>query len=161
MKARNIVVTGAAGALGRMVVEHLRATGFAVAAIDLGDGAELAREGVIGLGGVDLTDEAATRRAFAGIEARLGRLNGLVNVAGGFAWETIGEDRIDIEDDAAKVEQPVLHHVADGEAGMRDRRRRQGSGLEVGEGLVWPLHHDPYVGDAAREAMLGKAFGLG
>jgi NAD(P)-dependent dehydrogenase (short-subunit alcohol dehydrogenase family) len=91
MKARNIVVTGAAGALGRMVVEHLRATGFAVAAIDLGDGAELAREGVIGLGGVDLTDEAATRRAFAGIEARLGRLNGLVNVAGGFAWETIGE----------------------------------------------------------------------
>jgi len=41
------------------------------------------------LGGVDLTDPAAARAAMAAIVERAGRLDVLVNVAGGFRYETI------------------------------------------------------------------------
>ena len=44
----------------------------------------------------------------------------------------VGEDRIDVEDHAAEVEQPVAHHLADREAGMGDRRRRGGRCVGVG-----------------------------
>jgi NAD(P)-dependent dehydrogenase (short-subunit alcohol dehydrogenase family) len=91
MPAERIVVTGAAGALGKVVVERLKADGVAVIAIDIGEAAALPPDAALRLARVDLSDEAATRRAFAEVEARLGRLNGLVNVAGGFAWETVGE----------------------------------------------------------------------
>jgi NAD(P)-dependent dehydrogenase (short-subunit alcohol dehydrogenase family) len=91
MPAERIVVTGAAGALGEVVVERLNADGVAVIAIDIGEAAALPPDAALRLARVDLSDEAATRRAFAEVEARLGRLNGLVNVAGGFAWETVGE----------------------------------------------------------------------
>jgi len=82
-----VAVTGAAGALGRKTVEILAAAGWTVVGIDLGtvdtDGVALA------LGGVDLTDEAAVGAAAKQIEGQFGRLEGLVNIAGGFAWETV------------------------------------------------------------------------
>ena len=87
-----VVVTGAAGALGRKTVEILGAAGWTVVGIDLG---ALAADGVaLALGGVDLTDEAAMAGAAARISAELGQLDGLVNIAGGFAWETVADGSV-------------------------------------------------------------------
>lgn len=43
----------------------------------------------IAIGGVDLTSLAQTRQAFAEIKTLFGRLDALVNIAGGFRWELI------------------------------------------------------------------------
>jgi NAD(P)-dependent dehydrogenase (short-subunit alcohol dehydrogenase family) len=88
MADRVVVVTGAAGALGRRVAGHLAAAGWTVVALDLAE-ADLPQEAAVGLGGVDLGDEDSARRALGEIEARFGRLAGLANIAGGFAWERI------------------------------------------------------------------------
>lgn len=87
-----VAVTGAAGALGRKAVEILTAAGWSVVGIDLG---EVASDGVaLALGGVDLSDEAAVIAAAARIESEVGRLDGLVNIAGGFAWETVADGSV-------------------------------------------------------------------
>lgn len=89
---RIVAVTGAAGALGRKTVEILGAAGWTVVGIDLG---EVAADSVaLALGGVDLTDEAAMAGAAARISAELGQLDGLVNIAGGFAWETVADGSV-------------------------------------------------------------------
>ncbi|HAF42198.1 MAG TPA: KR domain-containing protein [Sphingobium sp.] len=87
-----VAVTGAAGALGRKVVAHLAGAGWSVVGIDLAEMA--APELALALGGVDLSDEAAMAGAAARIEAELGRLDGLVNIAGGFAWETVADGSV-------------------------------------------------------------------
>jgi NAD(P)-dependent dehydrogenase (short-subunit alcohol dehydrogenase family) len=88
----SVVVTGAAGALGRAVAEHLAAAGYAVAAIDRAAADALPDCAGHRLGGVDLTDEASTSRAFAELASALSDgIRALVNIAGGFAWETIAE----------------------------------------------------------------------
>ena len=87
-----VAITGAAGALGRKVVEVLGAAGWTTVGLDLAEvpagGASLA------LGGVDLTDEAAVAGAAKKIEAGFGRLDGLVNIAGGFRWETVTDGSV-------------------------------------------------------------------
>lgn len=82
-----IVVTGAAGALGAAVAERLHQAGWEVVALDVAPAEQLPGCAEIAVGGVDLTNEAAVARAFAA----LGPLAGLVNVAGGFAWETVAD----------------------------------------------------------------------
>src|SRR5688572_9384874 len=53
----------------------------------------------------------------------------------------VGEDRVDVEDHAAKVEQPVTHDLADREAGMGHGRRRGGSGrFDLVAGLCHRSH---------------------
>ncbi|PBN42814.1 SDR family NAD(P)-dependent oxidoreductase [Sphingobium sp. D43FB] len=87
-----VAITGAAGALGRKTVEILGAAGWTVVGIDLG---EVAADGVaLALGGIDLTDEAAMAGAAARISDELGQLDGLVNIAGGFAWETVADGSV-------------------------------------------------------------------
>src|SRR5579863_7091859 len=86
---RVIAITGAAGALGRAVVERLATSGAQVAAIDLA--AEIPGPATLALPGVKLDDPAATAAAMAAIGAQFGRLDGLANIAGGFVWQT-GED---------------------------------------------------------------------
>src|SRR4051812_8202729 len=67
----------------------------------------------------------------------------------------IGEDRVDVEDDSAKVEQPVPDHLADGEAGMGDRRRQRRARARAGEESVNPVH-EPNVGLAGRQASAAR-----
>ena len=94
MKGRAIVVTGGFGALGQVVVEAAARRGARAAALDIaaappaGLVERLAADALL-LGGVDLTSAEAAGEAMSKVKARFGRLDALVNVAGGFRWETV------------------------------------------------------------------------
>jgi NAD(P)-dependent dehydrogenase (short-subunit alcohol dehydrogenase family) len=81
-----VVVTGAAGALGRAVVTEFRARGARVAALDLPSDrlSELGTDGEVHPVPVDLADADAVARAWTSVDA-LGAPSALVTVAGGFA----------------------------------------------------------------------------
>jgi NAD(P)-dependent dehydrogenase (short-subunit alcohol dehydrogenase family) len=87
MSERVIAITGGHGVLGRAVVEAALADGLRVAIIDHASG-QSAPEGVLELGGVDLTDPASAAKAIDAVAARFGRLDALLNIAGGFVWQT-------------------------------------------------------------------------
>ncbi len=96
-----LLVTGAAGVLGRVLVSEARAAGWRVGAIDrsrCGPDADLAVDGV------DLTDAQAAQAAVDRIAQGLGRIDALANVAGGFAWQTVEEG-----DPAAWARQHALN----------------------------------------------------
>ena len=82
-----IVFTGASGALGSAVALYLRGEGWELIGIDL---SEQGPEGIGFYGGIDLTDQDAVENALARI-AEGGKIAGLVNIAGGFIWETLGD----------------------------------------------------------------------
>src|ERR1700748_382077 len=91
MKGKIVVVTGASGALGKVVVTSALAKGAKVAAIDHAASDAKATAERIELGGVDLTDAAQARKAIDAAASHFGRLDALVNIAGGFAFETVAE----------------------------------------------------------------------
>ena len=86
-----IVVTGASGALGKVVAETALARGARVAAIDYAaaQGAPPGRR--LDLGGVDLTDAAQAKKAIDSAASHFGKLDALINIAGGFAFETVAD----------------------------------------------------------------------
>ncbi len=87
MSERVIAVTGGHGVLGRAVVEAALADGLKVAVIDHASGQPVP-EGVLELGGVDLTDAVSAQKAIDAVAAHFGRLDALLNIAGGFVWQT-------------------------------------------------------------------------
>jgi NAD(P)-dependent dehydrogenase (short-subunit alcohol dehydrogenase family) len=91
MNGKVMVVTGASGALGKVVVTTALAKGARVARLDHATTQAPATNEQIELGGVDLTDAAQTKRAIDAAASHFGRLDALVNVAGAFAFETIAE----------------------------------------------------------------------
>jgi NAD(P)-dependent dehydrogenase (short-subunit alcohol dehydrogenase family) len=93
---RVIAVTGAAGALGRAVVQHLVQAGVQVAAIDLAG--EIPCPAALALTGVKLDDPAAAAVAMEAIGARFGRLDGLANIAGGFVFTPVADADGDVWD---------------------------------------------------------------
>jgi NAD(P)-dependent dehydrogenase (short-subunit alcohol dehydrogenase family) len=97
---RVIAVTGGSGALGQAVVKQLMDEGARVVVIDLSDQAPALHHpaSLLFQGGVDAGDESAMRQAFATAVSHFGTLNGLVNVAGGFAWETLEGGSLDTWD---------------------------------------------------------------
>ena len=84
---RTLVITGGHGVLGRAVLEAARADGLNVAVVDHARG-QTAPDGVLELGGVDLTDPAAAQQAMAAVAERFGGVDALLNIAGGFVWQT-------------------------------------------------------------------------
>jgi NAD(P)-dependent dehydrogenase (short-subunit alcohol dehydrogenase family) len=91
MDGKVVVVTGASGALGRVVAEAALARGARVAGVDFATTQLAATEKRIELGGVDLSDAAQAKKAIDAIASHFGKLDALINVAGGFASETIAE----------------------------------------------------------------------
>jgi NAD(P)-dependent dehydrogenase (short-subunit alcohol dehydrogenase family) len=120
LEGRAIVVTGALGALGRAVAAGAEAAGARVARLDIAPAS-----GDLAFGGVDLTDEAAVRAVLADVAARCGRIDGLVNIAGGFTWQTLAEGatgaweqmfRINLLT-AVTASRAALEHLAGGSGG--------------------------------------------
>jgi 3-oxoacyl-[acyl-carrier protein] reductase len=91
MEGKIVVVTGASGALGKVVVASALARGARVAAIDHAASAMKATPERIELGGVDLTDATEAKKAIDAAASHFGKLDALVNIAGGFAFETVAE----------------------------------------------------------------------
>jgi NAD(P)-dependent dehydrogenase (short-subunit alcohol dehydrogenase family) len=100
---RVVVITGAFGVLGSAVARAFGATGARLALIDVAQpSAELQRafpgQQYLLLGGADLANEEATRKAMAAIAMRFGGIDVLVNVAGGFRWEKVEGGSLDTWD---------------------------------------------------------------
>ena len=95
LQDRVIAITGAFGALGSAVVRACLAEGAQVAAIDRAPAPRAPLEGAFLIGDVDLSSADGARDAVAGVVRKFGRLDGLVNIAGGFRWETVGEGSLD------------------------------------------------------------------
>ena len=91
MDGKVIVVTGALGALGKVVAEVALARGARVAGVDYGTSQIAATPDRIEFGGVDLPDAAQAKKAIDAVASHFGRLDALVNIAGGFAYETVAE----------------------------------------------------------------------
>ncbi|OCC22463.1 3-oxoacyl-[acyl-carrier-protein] reductase [Croceicoccus estronivorus] len=93
--ARNVVVTGGFGALGRVVADTFKAQGDTVARVDFAPSAPDGSGGDLDFAGVDLTDGEACQQLVAKIVDKLGGIDVLVNIAGGFTWETLGDGHMD------------------------------------------------------------------
>jgi NAD(P)-dependent dehydrogenase (short-subunit alcohol dehydrogenase family) len=91
MNGKVVVVTGASGALGKVVAEVALARGARVAGVDYGTSQSAATANRIEFGGVDLSDAAQAKTAIDAVASHFGRLDALVNIAGGFAFETVAE----------------------------------------------------------------------
>lgn len=94
MQGKVLIVTGALGALGKVVAETALARGARVAGIDYAPSQMSATPDRIEIGGVDLSDPAQAKTAVEAAAKHFGRLDALINIAGGFAFETVGDGDI-------------------------------------------------------------------
>ena len=95
LEGQVVAITGAFGALGSAVVRAALAEGAQGAAIDRAAAPHSPLEGAALFGDVDLAGDAGARAAVDAILARFGRLDALVNIAGGFRWESLAEGSLD------------------------------------------------------------------
>src|ERR1700686_1005361 len=91
MDGKVIVVTGALGALGKVVAEQVLARGARVAGIDHAISQAQATPHRIEIGGVDLFGAAQAKKATDAAAAHFGKLDALINMAGGFAFEAVAD----------------------------------------------------------------------
>ena len=119
-----IVVTGGFGVLGSTLGQQLLERGARIALLDRTDRpsdnpADSANE--LALGAVDLSSEASAQSALKQVAEYFGRIDGLVNVAGGFGWETLEEGSLATWDrlyqmnlrTAVVASQAVLPHLSE------------------------------------------------
>ncbi len=90
MAQRIVVITGGFGILGAAVAKAALARGARVALVDFAPKAPDGLGGeILALAGVDLTDPSAAEAAMKTVADRLGGLDALLNIAGGFRWEAL------------------------------------------------------------------------
>jgi NAD(P)-dependent dehydrogenase (short-subunit alcohol dehydrogenase family) len=104
LSGKVLVVTGADGALGQAVAATLSAYGAKLALLShAGVAKGKPPAGAWQYGGIDLTLETAARPAMERIVQDAGRIDGLINVAGGFRFERITDGTIDSWDTMYKL----------------------------------------------------------
>jgi len=92
LAGRVIAITGAFGVLGAAVAKAAAGQGARLALIDFAKVPSTdvpSAADVLMLGGVDLTDAVAAGAAIDAASDRFGGLDVLLNIAGGFRWETL------------------------------------------------------------------------
>ncbi|MBV9842169.1 MAG: SDR family NAD(P)-dependent oxidoreductase [Sphingomonadaceae bacterium] len=90
MQGRVVAVTGGCGVLGRAVIAELAARGAKPIAIDIATGGA-PTEAADAFLGQDISAPAAAEALLGDIVAKHGTLDGVVNIAGGFVWQTVSE----------------------------------------------------------------------
>ena len=96
LSGKVIAVTGSDGALGSAVAAALGKYGARLVLLQHSTGdAGAAPAGALRYGAVDLTREDAARSAMDRAAREAGRLDGLINVAGGFLWEKVAGGTLD------------------------------------------------------------------
>lgn len=98
MSGRVVAITGAFGVLGGAVARSAAAQGWRLALIDFATDAPAGLPGgedALVLGGVDLTDASRAGAAMDSVAARFGGLDALLNIAGGFTWETLQDGAVE------------------------------------------------------------------
>ncbi|WFU21571.1 SDR family oxidoreductase [Bradyrhizobium sp. CB1717] len=94
MQGKVLVVTGVLGALGKVVADIAQSRGALIAGIDHAPSQLAATPERIEIGGVDLSDAAQATTAIDAAAKHFGRLDALINIAGGFAFEIVGDGDI-------------------------------------------------------------------
>jgi NAD(P)-dependent dehydrogenase (short-subunit alcohol dehydrogenase family) len=91
LTGKKIAITGAFGALGSKVAARVHVAGATVACIDFAPTSKAPSSiaDYLLLGDVDLSSPDAATKAFQSATQRMGGLDGVVNIAGGFRWEKI------------------------------------------------------------------------
>jgi len=98
MAGRVIAITGAFGVLGQAVAKAAAAQGARLALIDFASEPPAglpSGDGVLVLGGVDLTDPVHAGAVVDAVVERFGGIDALLNIAGGFKWETVQDGSIE------------------------------------------------------------------
>jgi NAD(P)-dependent dehydrogenase (short-subunit alcohol dehydrogenase family) len=99
-------VSGGFGVLGRAVAATLASYGTTVASIDFAAAPTPPTGQAAGVhvyGGVDLADEGSANSVMTRIVHDAGRLDGLINIAGGFHWEILEGGALDTWDSLYRV----------------------------------------------------------
>jgi NAD(P)-dependent dehydrogenase (short-subunit alcohol dehydrogenase family) len=91
MDGKVVVVTGALGALGSVVVDEALKRRARIASVDHAPTQAPATADLFELGGVDLTDAAQANKAIKAAASHFGKLDVLINIAGGFAFEAVAD----------------------------------------------------------------------
>jgi NAD(P)-dependent dehydrogenase (short-subunit alcohol dehydrogenase family) len=94
MEEKRIVVTGGFGALGSAVAHSCAARGARVARLDQSPGPVDRVEGVMDLASLNLADITACLSAVETVESTLGGIDVLINIAGGFSWESLEDGSV-------------------------------------------------------------------
>jgi NAD(P)-dependent dehydrogenase (short-subunit alcohol dehydrogenase family) len=126
LSGKVLAVTGSAGVLGQAAAVTLSGYGAKLALID--HAREPARNmppGSLHYGGVDLADAEAARDVLQRAAGEAGRLDGLINIAGGFRWEAVEGGTLDSWDSmyrlnlrtAVAATQAALPHLLRAGAG--------------------------------------------
>ena len=148
MQGRVVVVTGGYGALGRVVAARAFKAGAAVAVLDRAvtppEGFKAELEGrVLSLPGSDLSSDQGAQVAVAEVARHYGRLDVLVNIAGGFRSQTVeGGDSADWE---TLFRQNVMTAVCTSRAAL-PLLRVSDAGRIVNVGAAAALHGAANVG---------------
>jgi len=153
MQGKVLIVTGASGALGKVVTEAALARGARVAGIDHAPSQAPAVADRVEIGGVDLSDPAQETAA-----KHFGRLDALINIAGGFAFETVGDgdiktwQRMHAQNvlTALNASRAALPHLAASKAGRIVNIGAMGA-LQAGSGM------GPYAASKAAVHRLTEA----
>jgi NAD(P)-dependent dehydrogenase (short-subunit alcohol dehydrogenase family) len=98
MAGRVIAITGAFGVLGQAVAKAAAGQGARLALIDFAPeppAGSPSGPDVMVLGGVDLTDPVHAGAALDAVADRFGGIDALLNIAGGFKWETVQDGSIE------------------------------------------------------------------
>jgi NAD(P)-dependent dehydrogenase (short-subunit alcohol dehydrogenase family) len=90
-----VVITGAFGVLGAAVARRFAVTGARLAMVDRAPVPDWAQREFAAphllIGGVDLADAGSAAAALGQVATAAGGIDVLVNVAGGFQWQLLGE----------------------------------------------------------------------
>jgi NAD(P)-dependent dehydrogenase (short-subunit alcohol dehydrogenase family) len=90
LSGKVIAVSGGFGVLGRAVAATLAGYGTTVASVDFAAAPAAGQTAAVRLyGGIDLADEESANSVMRHIVQDAGRLDGLINIAGGFHWEKL------------------------------------------------------------------------